>query len=67
MSRGRDGLAAGMVRFMARRFGVDVTVVDSLDGDGLVVLRADGADLEPEQVRALRLYSRGYRVFGGPS
>ncbi|QOI67706.1 hypothetical protein SEA_ORCANUS_62 [Arthrobacter phage Orcanus] len=66
MSRGA-GLEEAVVRFMGRKFDVDVVTVPSLEGPGFVVMREDGKDLEPEQLRALGYYVRGYRVFGGPS
>ena len=60
-------LEAAAVRFMARKFDVDVVSVPSIEGPGFVVMREDGKDIEPEQLRALAYFVKGYRVFGGPS
>ncbi|AYN58612.1 hypothetical protein PBI_MELONS_66 [Arthrobacter phage Melons] len=66
--RKKAAMGAAVCRFMDKRFGVEVVVVDSVDDPrGIVVLRTDGALLTAEQARALELYLRGYRVFGGPS
>jgi hypothetical protein len=62
-----EKLEAAAVRFMGRKFDVDVTTVPAIEGPGFVVMREDGKDLEPEQVRALGYFVKGYRVFGGPS
>lgn len=62
-----EKLEAAAVRFMGRKFDIDVTTVSSIEGPGFVVMRTDGVDIEPEQLRALGYFVKGYRVFGGPS
>ncbi|QRI45470.1 hypothetical protein SEA_LEONA_62 [Arthrobacter phage Leona] len=65
--RRKAALAAALVKFMAKR-GKDVVVVDSVeDPAGLAVFGTDGARLTDEDARAIRAFSMGYRVFGGPS
>ncbi|WPM94391.1 hypothetical protein VG1_CDS0067 [Arthrobacter phage Cupello] len=61
-------MGAAVVKFMQDKFGTSVVVVDSLGDDrNITVLRADGALLPAAEAEALRLFLRGYRVFGGPS
>lgn len=67
-ARGKQEKGEAIARFMREKFAVEVIVVDSLtDPDGIAVMRADGGLLTGEQGRALELFLRGYRVFGGPS
>lgn len=69
VARQKERLAAAVVKFMDRKFGTVVVVVDSLGGDdrNISVLRADGALLTAAEAEALQLFLKGYRVFGGPS
>lgn len=65
--RRKAALAEALVKYMAKR-GKDVAVVDSVeDPSGLAVFGTDGSRLTDEDAQAIRLFSRGYRVFGGPS
>lgn len=68
VARQKERLAAAVVKFMDRKFGTAVVVVDSLGDDrNISVLRADGALLPRAEAEALQLFLKGYRVFGGPS
>ena len=68
IARQKERMGAAVVRFMERKFGTAVVVVDSLGDDrNITVLRADGALLPAAEAEALSLFLKGYRVFGGPS
>lgn len=68
VARQKARMGAAVVKFMDRKFGTAVVVVDSVaDPMGIAVLREDGWLLTAEEAAALSLFLQGFRVFGGPS